>query len=1393
MATQMLVPSENWDDDFEFGQSNSKPKDAARKLRPMISPPLEPRLSIASSHFSEDWDADDGPKQPSPKGLAGSRRITGIGGISSRLDNWAESGPSTPTKRGGTQLQAENWDDDFEDSTDSPPNRRHHAHRASHHAFQHHTHAHTLRTRHSYHTPPRPKPRAEPENWDDDFDDPMDPSSSTSPSKNDDDNTPVMKRTRREAYADSSDEEDDVDFGFSEDKEEDKTVTARSRTAPMARGGSSNAISLQSPPPVPALPLALSPSPVEPFPRSPTVSVFSIPTTSGRNSIGHFNSTSHLVLSGASSLAMLPPSPPPRERRRLRKKSRPPNMDNNVFELIEEHRDSSSSSPPLPPSTPERERASSPPMVPVMPCSSVEATPGSGGSKTPLLSRIGSVKKWGARRKRASTGPAEVMMHEFGASSGAIVEEDGTPRPPSSLEHTQMQTPSSRLRNSNNTSGTRSTWFFRSGGAHYGTGSPPPGHAELKHEKSLDQARLRPGAGVPGSEGAGQVPTTPSKSGKLFKRKASGVPLEHTSSGEVTGGGSSSTSGMVGLGKPSLGPNRRPTSMQVPSGAALSIGTGSNKFASIGTRHASYGSSIGRASSSRVFSTPTPTESVEHLPPIPALPTQEGSRGFMGGVRKISLVSGKKHKKKKSSVEIAHIPPMPATLLQGDTGENEDQEHDGDGDVKMQSSQAHTLNLLPPIELHPPSPPRTINGMSTAHSILLNISDGMEPMMPSMSAPASITMSPMTSSASPVASNKATPKTPGSPQSASLGRTAQVPNPPPSNASVPRRNSLGDLKIPARISQAQIGLKRDLGLVREFATNVDKLKELQSIYLQLLAEVQIVLESAPPSRATSPTMFSLVRPRSRLRSHTSPPANSSSSALNTYVEYKQIAAILHAITVKYRISWECAELLIELGGGAPTPSSPPAPSSSLSAPAMSMQAEPDRRKNRERAVTLSGEESKPPPAPLVSSATTSSTTPGPSNASWRASTGRHDLSQRQLVLLRDMLNSGELPLDDVPLPEEMVNRNWRWGDAMNSTVTLPSEESASRGADHEESRKKKRRSGRMGLTGLRDMLRMLKRSHSEQTATPPVPTVPSTASLSTESSNYSHHYPHGQIGAGDAHRVSKTSTGPELVRSTKDTPVNSPYSGPPLNHKSSPRRPSLASIFRLGQKLRTTTSSSTGESSQDSRSDVRSASRGSNMTGEDEDWDRIEMAIDLDTAARALGIEGTATIKGRKSRTSPFLSEHSLGHAPALTLRPVTPRRQDATPRPEVEASPRSIRPMRSTRLSNVEEVEDGERRAPLQTKTTNRVSQPRVGPHRPPSRGAMPGNSRTGSVRSAPPQPLDDPRELPEIKLSMTPENIKPLLENAKEVHVRCHECVRELRALLDAMLPVVSPASTG
>lgn len=524
-----------------------------------------------------------------------------------------------------------------------------------------------------------------------------------------------------------------------------------------------------------------------------------------------------------------------------------------------------------------------------------------------------------------------------------------------------------------------------------------------------------------------------------------------------------------------------------------------------------------------------------------------------------------------------------------------------------------------------------------------------------------------------------------------------------------------------------------------------------------------MLDTDPLSRATSPPITHLARPRSRLRSNTEPKSS--------FLEHKQLTTALNAITIKYKIPWECAELLIELGGGTPSPASPP--STNTSAP--TVQAELDLRKSRERAVTLSGDESKPPSGFVASGAACSS------NFSWRTSSGRHDLSQRQLLLLRDILNStdGTLPDEGLTQDEALVNRQWRWGNAMSSTVTLPSEESLQVLQDV-----KKRRYSRLGMSGLRDMLRSLKRTHSNSIQPPmPIPPLPapaSTTSLSTQSSMSQHHYPHTHLPPSQEQqhqRNANMSTGPESVRSIRP---NSPYNGPPLNHKASPRRPSLASIFRLGQKNKS--ASSAGESSLDSVDNPRCVSRGSTTT-EEEGWDRIDSFADLDGAAKVLGIEGSSTIKGKKGR-SPYLHHHH--HRPTTPKGP--PDTSQTSLHLQCEPSPRSIRPMRSTRLSNVEEVDD-DRQARSKSKTHHRASLPRTSPSRPPSRNYKTGagtGGKSGSVRSAPPQPQPpdggDSLLLPDLKLSMTPENIKPLLENAKEVHLRLNECIRDVRALLDA-----------
>lgn len=441
------------------------------------------------------------------------------------------------------------------------------------------------------------------------------------------------------------------------------------------------------------------------------------------------------------------------------------------------------------------------------------------------------------------------------------------------------------------------------------------------------------------------------------------------------------------------------------------------------------------------------------------------------------------------------------------------------------------------------------------------------------------------------------------------------------------------------------------------------------------------------------------------------------------------------------------------------------------------------RPNRERAITLGGDESKPP---LPPSSTTGPPMASPPNLGWRASTGRNDLSQRQLWLLRDMLNNPDSSVAmsaDSRIPEEgAVNRGWRWGDPMSSTVTLPSEESV-----RTSSPSKKRRASRLGMSGLRDMLRSLTRGHGQSQMHQTAFQTPS-AAASTESSldSHSHPQPVSQSGHSSQRRRSKTSAGPDSTSASMraTSPFNTSAS---YTHKSSPRRPSLASIFRFAQKNK----SLSGESSQTpgvSKNVLHSSSSGSDFGSpskeEEEDWDRLDSAADLDAAAKALGLgkDETATIRGRKAR-SPYLAD-----AGATPRKNTTASQSsislwnDSPPSPAHPAQVPSL--SRPTRLSNVEESAESDARVSrVKGKSSarkTRTEAPSASPHRRPSgrRGTM-----SGSVRSAPPSsftPGLGSVEGTDPKLAMTPENIRPLLENAKEVHAKCAECIEEMKVLL-------------
>ncbi len=438
---------------------------------------------------------------------------------------------------------------------------------------------------------------------------------------------------------------------------------------------------------------------------------------------------------------------------------------------------------------------------------------------------------------------------------------------------------------------------------------------------------------------------------------------------------------------------------------------------------------------------------------------------------------------------------------------------------------------------------------------------------------------------------------------------------------------------------------------------------------------------------------------------------------------------------------------------------------------------------------------------------------------------------------------------------------------MTSTITLYSEESSQRdsatgsGGFSQPGRNspiKKRRSARLGMRGLRDMLKSLKKSVTEHSShshsphhthhlhdhhqhqhpnfeLPPLTTPEPGAGQSTTSVSASTDSSLNLPRSRSIHiRQPKTSTGPESIKSLRERHPNSPYgTAPTLPHKS-PRRPSLASIFRLGHK--TKASSIANSSPRGSGRDLEvsmdhiplPSTGGSEQTSanvlEEDDWHQVSSASDLELASKACGLhlpEGSSTVRGKKGRSpyslhlpqgekikgipetpkrTPNASQSSISgsgespHIPSLPIPPHTPQ------------TPASY--SRSTKLSNVRElaeVED-ERDHFAHGRQPRRVSSsrgkrrlggaPSPSPKRPSSRSSRKGG-QMGSVRSTPPQAWlsqghnDSPElqssALPSpppssLALAMTPENLKPLLENAREVHVRCNDCIAELRGLLQA-----------
>lgn len=514
---------------------------------------------------------------------------------------------------------------------------------------------------------------------------------------------------------------------------------------------------------------------------------------------------------------------------------------------------SASSAPPLSPSQ----------LVPTSP-------PRSGVGRSPLLTRIGSMKRWsagmslasigGSRRKRSSTGPDVIAAVE---AEKDRQDNNRTPRPTSSAVATRAVSPPPPLPSAEIEMHVRPmSGFFRSA---EGVNSTPR-KKEMKREQSKDaHLRIVTGRLEEGSQEGIAVQASP----RRLRLRALGL-------GPRIPSGSSNTSESTDshlADKQDLGGDAD-VHMRSPSSPSPKVRTGLRpRLPSYGApssaphkgqikpRHVSGSAVVGtQQSQSGVplsVSAALAGASVEDVSSnLTEVGKKEGHRSFMGGMRRISLVGGQKrakHRRDKSAgsitgvedIGIGYAPPVPSLPSTS---------------PQLNSFPPQLSGLLPPVELVS-APPRKSSLQKVDTDVPTSSIDITSPT--SINQPLRDTSNISESSSAPVllhsrSSNFITtvssntvsggPPSPtrrgksvippikslnGSPQAASLGRASQVMTPGKAAASglgsaamnmnaAMRRNSLGDLKIPSRISRAQDGLKRDLTRVREFAAHIER-------------------------------------------------------------------------------------------------------------------------------------------------------------------------------------------------------------------------------------------------------------------------------------------------------------------------------------------------------------------------------------------------------------------------------------------------------------------------------------------------------------------------------------------------------------------------------------------
>jgi serine/arginine repetitive matrix protein 2 len=139
-----------------------------------------------------------------------------------------------------------------------------------------------------------------------------------------------------------------------------------------------------------------------------------------------------------------------------------------------------------------------------------------------------------------------------------------------------------------------------------------------------------------------------------------------------------------------------------------------------------------------------------------------------------------------------------------------------------------------------------------------------------------------------------------------------------------------------------------------------------------------------------------------------------------------------------------------------------------------------KKRSRQHAVTLAGDHFKPYSTASTSLVGSASLPMFPPHLK-RVEPTSSESEMLNNANATSIADESHLSIPEESLPSlqsfHAANKDWRWGDAQNSTITLPSEESGA--FHHDRHVEKKRKGGKLGMVGFRDMLRALKRNRTE--------------------------------------------------------------------------------------------------------------------------------------------------------------------------------------------------------------------------------------------------------------------------------------------------------------------------